>query len=121
MLSDNEYIKKIRNTYKETEDIEDDKIQTQLDFAKIMVSKDIKNNRLDADFEEMGVVYLTCHYLFLNYSSIKSDGITGGTNRTNLTGQLGKGLEASFYGQQYSKITNQEKDEDKNVSGVVIL
>lgn len=121
MLEDLEYIEKIKRTYKSAKNIEIEDIDTQLQFAKTMVAKDVKEGKLDEEFRDMGIVYLTCHYLFINYSSIKSDGITGGTNRTNLTGTLGKGLEASFFGQQYSKMTNQEKEDDSNVSGAVFL
>ncbi|MEG0730591.1 MAG: hypothetical protein RR795_01425 [Cetobacterium sp.] len=116
-----ELIKKIKYTYKEVSEIKDEQIQVQLDYAKLLVAKDIKTFVLDADFEEMGIVYLTCHLLYMNFSKVKSDGVSGGTNLVRAVGQLGKGYESSMYGQQYASLTNKEQSDTSISSGIVIL
>lgn len=118
------YLEKIRATYKETQEVPDLEIETQLEFSEVLVNKDIKNRDLDEDLKDMGIVYLTCHYLYLNYSKVKKDGIQGFTSLENSVGVLGKGLEASPYGQQYMLISNKkEADSSKEnaSSGILIL
>lgn len=114
-------IKDIKNTYKGAEDLSDEVIKTQINFAKLLIQRDIKNGVLDYEFESMGIVYLTCHYLYLNHSGIKSDSLDS-SSKTRAIGVLGKGYEASFYGQQYALLTNKEKfSEECLSSGVVFL
>ncbi|MGL4652607.1 MAG: hypothetical protein ACRDCE_15705 [Cetobacterium sp.] len=119
------YLEKIRATYKETQEVPDLEIETQLEFAEVLVNKDIKNRDLDEDLKDMGVVYLTCHYLYLNYSKVKKDGIQGFTSLENSVGVLGKGLEASPFGQQYMLISNKKTSDSTSdsagSSGILIL
>ncbi|WP_297406956.1 hypothetical protein [uncultured Cetobacterium sp.] len=114
-------IKDVKNTYKGAQDLSDEAIKTQMNFAKLLIQKDINNGVLDTEFKDMGIVYLTCHYLYLNHSAIKSDSLES-SSKTRAIGQLGKGYEASFYGQQYALLTNKEKaSEEKLSSGVIFL
>lgn len=118
------YLEKIRATYKEAKKIPDVEIETQLDFSEILVNKDIKNGDLDCDLKDMGIVYLTCHYLYLNYSKTKRDSLQNFTSKERATGVLGKGLEASPYGQQYMLISNKKESDsskEEGSSGVIFL
>ena len=118
------YLEKIRATYKEAKKRPDVEIETQLDFSEILVNKDIKNGDLDCDLKDMGIVYLTCHYLYLNYSKTKRDSLQNFTSKERATGVLGKGLEASPYGQQYMLISNKKESDsskEEGSSGVIFL
>ena len=118
------YVEKIRATYKESKDIEDIDITTQLEFAEILVEQDIEDGNLKEKLKDMGIVYLTSHYLYLNYSKTKKDSIQNFTGKERALGALGKGYEASPYGQQYILISNKkEADSSKESasSGVVFL
>lgn len=118
------YLEKIRATYKEAKKISDVEIETQLDFSEILVNKDIKNGDLDIELKDMGIVYLTCHYLYLNYSKTKRDSLQNFTSKERATGVLGKGLEASPYGQQYMLISNKKESDsskEEGSSGVIFL
>lgn len=118
------YLDKIRATYKESKKIPDVEIETQLDFSEILVNKDIKNGDLDIELKDMGIVYLTCHYLYLNYSKTKRDSLQNFTSKERATGVLGKGLEASPYGQQYMLISNKKESDsskEEGSSGVIFL
>lgn len=118
------YIKKIKATYKESAKISDEDITVQLEFAEVLVDEDIANGNLNTKFKEMGVVYLTSHYLYLNHSKTKKDALDKFTSKERAFGVLGKGYEASFYGQQYMLISNKKSDESTNStisSGVMFL
>lgn len=118
------YLEKIRATYKEAKKIPDVEIETQLEFSEVLVNKDIKNGDLDCDLKDMGIVYLTCHYLYLNYSKTKKDSLQNFTSKERATGVLGKGLEASPYGQQYMLISNKKEadsSKEEGSSGVIFL
>lgn len=118
------YLEKIRATYKEAKKIPDVEIETQLDFSEILVNKDIKNGDLDIELKGMGIVYLTCHYLYLNYLKTKRDSLQNFTSKERATGVLGKGLEASPYGQQYMLISNKKESDsskEEGSSGVIFL
>lgn len=111
------YIKKIKATYKESTKISADDIGVQLEFAEVLVEQDIENGSLNNKFKEMGIVYLTSHYLYLNYSKTKKDALDKFTSKERAFGVLGKGYEASPYGQQYMLISNKKSDESKNSTG----
>ncbi|WP_438509494.1 hypothetical protein [Cetobacterium sp.] len=119
------FLDKIRSTYREAKSIPDVEIKTQLEFAEILVNKDIKNSDLDEELKDMGVIYLTSHYLYLNYSKTKKDSLQNFTSKERATGILGKGLEASPYGQQYMLISNKKQSEENSgdiiSSGVMFL
>lgn len=118
------YLEKIRATYKEAKKIPDVEIETQLEFSEVLVNKDIKNGDLDCDLKDMGIVYLTCHYLYLNYSKTKKDSLQNFTSKERATGVLGKGLEASPYGQQYMLISNKKEadsSKEEGSSGAIFL
>lgn len=119
-----EYIQKIKSTYKESSRISETDIGIQLEFAEILVTKDIADGNLDPSLKDMGVVYLTSHYLYLNYSKAKKDSLDKFTSKERAMGILGKGYEASFYGQQYMLISNKKSNESTDSigsSGVVFL
>ena len=75
------YIKKIKATYKESAKISDEDITVKLEVAEVLVDEDISNGNLNTRFKEMGVVYLTSHYLFLNHSKTKKDALDKFTSK----------------------------------------
>lgn len=125
-MAEEETIKKIKATYAEIADLTDEEIQVQLEFATILVEQDIEDGNLKERLKDMGLIYLTCHYLYLNYSKGKKDNIEKSTSFEKAVGVLGKGYEASPYGQQYMLISNKKPFDSKEknngaVSGVTFL
>lgn len=116
-------VDKIRKTYREMVNQSDDIIQLQMDYAAVLVDKDIKTGTLDGDYREMAETYMTCHLLYMNYLKTSEDKIEGSTQDKKLTPKMGTGLQGSPYGQMYLSfysITG-AVDDDRPVSGVGFL
>lgn len=116
-------ITKIKATYKEMKDIPDDDINVQLAYAEILVKNDVSEGNLKKEFEEMGIVYMTCHLLYMNYFKNSETKLNGDTSSKKLTPGLGAGIKSSPYGQLYLTLYSiaSSDDEDSAVSGVLFL
>lgn len=116
-------VEKIKKTYREVEEETEDIIQLQMEYASILVDKDIKNGALDADYREMAETYMTCHLLYMNYLKTSEDKISGDTHDKKLTPKMGTGLQGSPYGQMYLSFYSMTGavDDDRPVSGVGFL
>lgn len=116
-------ITKIKATYKEMKDIPDEDINVQLTYAEILVKNDVSEGNLKKEFEEMGIVYMTCHLLYMNYFKNSETKLNGDTSSKKLTPGLGAGIKASPYGQLYLTLYSiaSSDDEDSAVSGVIFL
>ena len=115
-------IENIKKTYKEMVNQSDGIIQLQMDYAAVLVDKDIKTGTLDGDYREMAETYMTCHLLYMNYLKTSEDKISD-TQDKKLTPKMGTGLQGSPYGQMYLSfysITG-AVDDDRPVSGVGFL
>lgn len=120
---DSTIITKVKSTYKEMKDIPDEEIKIQGNYAEILVKNDILEGNLKKEFEEMGIVYMTCHLLYMNYFKNSETRINGDTSSKKLTPGLGAGIKASPYGQLYLTLYSiaSSDDEDSAVSGVILL
>lgn len=116
-------VKKIKKTYREVDEETEDVIQLQMEYAALLVDKDIKNGALDADYREMAETYMTCHLLYMNYLKTSEDKISGDTHDKKLTPKMGTGLQGSPYGQMYLSFYSMTgaADDDRPVSGVGFL
>lgn len=114
-------IKEIKNTYQEIEDVDDEKIELQLEFAKSLVDIDIKKGILAEDMRRMAVTYMCCHLLYINYFKTSEDKLNGNTSDKKLTPKLGMGLQGSPYGQMYLTFINSSMEDSQVVSGIGIL
>lgn len=114
---------KIKKTYREVDEETEDVIQLQMEYAALLVDKDIKNGALDADYREMAETYMTCHLLYMNYLKTSEDKIEGSTQDKKLTPKMGTGLQGSPYGQMYLSFYSMTGavDDDRPVSGVGFL
>jgi|GEM_PF-5776450 len=116
-------VDKIKKTYREMAGESEDIIQLQMNYAAVLVDKDIKTGTLDGDYREMAETYMTCHLLYMNYLKTSEDKIEGSTQDKKLTPKMGTGLQGSPYGQMYLSfysITG-AVDDDRPVSGVGFL
>lgn len=116
-------VDKIKKTYREMAGETEDIIQLQMDYAAVLVDKDIKTGALDGDYREMAETYMTCHLLFMNYLKTSEDKIEGSTQDKKLTPKMGTGLQGSPYGQIYLSFYSMSGavDDDRSVSGVGFL
>lgn len=114
-------IQDIQYTYQEIEDLEEDKIILQLGFAKALVDKDIKDNKIDLELRKMAIVYMTCHLLFLNYSKSSEDSLNGDTKDKRVIPKIGMGLKSSPYGQTYLSFMSKTLESTDVVSGIAFL
>jgi hypothetical protein len=115
-------VEKIKKTYREVDEETEDIIQLQMEYAALLVDKDIKNGALDADYREMAETYMTCHLLYMNYLKTSEDKISD-TQDKKLTPKMGAGLQGSPYGQMYLSFYSMTGaiDDDRPVSGVGFL
>lgn len=115
-------VEKIKKTYREVDEETEDIIQLQMEYAALLVDKDIKNGALDADYREMAETYMTCHLLYMNYLKTSEDKISD-TRDKKLTPKMGTGLQGSPYGQMYLSFYSMTGavDDDRPVSGVGFL
>lgn len=120
-MSETIEIQDIQNTYQEIEGVENDAIILQLGFAKALVARDIKNNKIDTTLEKMATVYMTCHLLYMNYFKTAEDTLNGNTKDKRLTPKIGMGLKASPYGQTYMSLMSNTLEKSDVVSGVAFL
>lgn len=116
-------VEKIKKTYREMAGETEDIIQLQMNYAAVLVNKDIKTGALDEDYREMAETYMTCHLLFMNYLKTSEDKIEGSTQDKKLTPKMGTGLQGSPYGQMYLSFYSMTGavDDDRPVSGVGFL
>lgn len=116
-------VDKIKKTYREMAGETEDIIQLQMNYAAVLVNKDIKTGALDEDYREMAETYMTCHLLFMNYLKTSEDKIEGSTQDKKLTPKMGTGLQGSPYGQMYLSFYSMTGavDDDRPVSGVGFL
>lgn len=116
-------VDKIKKTYREMAGETEDIIQLQMNYAAVLVDKDIKTGALDGDYREMAETYMTCHLLFMNYLKTSEDKIEGSTQDKKLTPKMGTGLQGSPYGQMYLSFYSMTGavDDDRSVSGVGFL
>ena len=116
-------VDKIKKTYREMAGETEDIIQLQMDYAAVLVDKDIKTGALDGAYREMAETYMTCHLLFMNYLKTSEDKIEGSTQDKKLTPKMGTGLQGSPYGQIYLSFYSMSGavDDDRSVSGVGFL
>lgn len=121
-LSPTTTVERIKKTYREVDEETEDIIQLQMEYAALLVDKDIKNGALDADYREMAETYMTCHLLYMNYLKTYEDKIEG-TQDKKLTPKMGTGLQGSPYGQMYLSFYSMTGavDDDRPVSGVGFL
>lgn len=115
-------VEKIKKTYREVEEETEDIIQLQMEYAALLVDKDIKNGALNSDYREMAETYMTCHLLYMNYLKTSEDKISD-TRDKKLTPKMGTGLQGSPYGQMYLSFYSMTGavDDDRPVSGVGFL
>ena len=120
---DRDIIDKIKANYKEVDKVYDEVIAIQQSYAEILVKNDILEGNLKKEFEEIGIVYMTCHLLYMNYFKNSETRINGDTSSKKLTPGLGAGIKASPYGQLYLTLYSiaSSDDEDSAVSGVIFL
>ena len=121
-LSPTTTVEKIKKTYREVDEETEDVIQLQMEYAALLVDKDIKNGALDADYREMAETYMTCHLLYMNYLKTSEDKISD-TQDKKLTPKMGTGLQGSPYGQIYLSFYSMTgaTSNDRPVSGVGFL
>lgn len=115
-------VEKIKKTYREVDEETEDIIKLQMEYAALLVDKDIKNGALDSDYREMAETYMTCHLLYMNFLKTYEDKIEG-TQDKKLTPKMGTGLQGSPYGQMYLSFYSMTGavDDDRPVSGVGFL
>lgn len=115
-------VDKIKKTYREMAGETEDIIQLQINYAAVLVNKDIKTGALDEDYREMAETYMTCHLLYMNYLKTSEDKIEG-TQDKKLTPKMGTGLQGSPYGQMYLSFYSMTGavDDDRPVSGAGFL
>lgn len=115
-------VDKIKKTYREVDEETEDVIQLQMDYAAVLVDKDIKTGALDGDYREMAETYMTCHLLYMNYLKTSEDKISD-TQDKKLTPKMGTGLQGSPYGQMYLSFYSMTgaTSNDRPVSGVGFL
>lgn len=111
----------IKNTYLEVEDVDDEKIILQLNFASSLVERDIKKGTLTEDMRKMAETYMCCHLLYINYFKTSEDKLNGNTSDKKLTPKLGMGLQGSPYGQMYLTLLNTTMEDNDVVSGIGFL
>lgn len=121
-LSPTTSVDKIKKTYREMVGEMKDIIQLQMNYAAVLVDKDIKTGALDGDYREMAETYMTCHLLYMNYLKTSEDKISD-TQDKKLTPKMGTGLQGSPYGQMYLSFYSMTGavDDDRPVSGVGFL
>lgn len=121
-LSPTTSVDKIKKTYREMVVEMEDIIQLQMNYAAVLVDKDIKTGALDGDYREMAETYMTCHLLYMNYLKTSEDKISD-TQDKKLTPKMGTGLQGSPYGQMYLSFYSMTGavDDDRPVSGVGFL
>lgn len=121
-LSPTTTVEKIKKTYREVDGETEDVIQLQMEYAALLVDKDIKNGALDAEYREMAEVYMTCHLLYINYFKTSEDKLDSTTDK-KLTPKMGTGLQGSPYGQMYLSFYSMTgaTSNDRPVSGVGFL
>lgn len=121
-LSPTTSVDKIKKTYREMVGEMEDIIQLQMNYAAVLVDKDIKTGALDGDYREMAETYMTCHLLYMNYLKTSEDKISD-TQDKKLTPKMGTGLQGSPYGQIYLSFYSMTGavDDHRPVSGVGFL
>lgn len=121
-LSPTTTVENIKKTYREVDEETEDIIKLQMEYAALLVDKDIKNGALDSDYREMAETYMTCHLLYMNYLKTSEDKLSD-TRDKKLTPKMGTGLQGSPYGQMYLSFYSMTGavDDDRPVSGVGFL